>query len=126
MLLGFFDDVLPRQRVAANHREYGQRVVRVDKAALSISLAFINDPTRVPTENLESGMVKLTPDYVAGMMTGAGLAMFFLALGVQSDLLKQDILINSGIMFAGLALVLGGGAMKMRGQSRQAASMNDE
>ena len=71
-------------------------------------------------------MVKMTADYTAGMMTGAGLAMFFLALGVQSDLLKPDILINSGIMFAGLALGLGGGSMKMRLQQTQAASTNEE
>lgn len=70
-------------------------------------------------------MVKMTADYMAGMMTGAGLAMFFLALGVQSNLLKPDILINSGIMFAGLALGLGGGAMKMRSQQRQTGASKD-
>ena len=67
-------------------------------------------------------MVKMTIDYMSGMMTGCGLAMFFLALGVQSDLLKPDILINSGIMFAGLALGIGGGALKMRSQQQQAGS----
>ncbi len=71
-------------------------------------------------------MVKMTADYTAGMMTGAGLAMFFLALGVQSDLLKPDILINSGIMFGGLALVLGGGSMKMRLRQGQSVSTKDE
>ena len=71
-------------------------------------------------------MVKMTADYSAGMMAGAGMAMFFLALGVQSELLKPDILVNSGIMFAGLALGLGGGAMKMRLQQKQSASMNNE
>jgi hypothetical protein len=67
-------------------------------------------------------MVKMTGEYLAGMMTGGGLAMFFLALGVQSDVLKGDILVNSGIMFAGLALVLGGGGMKMRLQQAKALS----
>jgi hypothetical protein len=47
-------------------------------------------------------------------MAGAGLAMSFLALGVQSKLLKPDILVYSGIMFAELALGIGGGAMKVR------------
>jgi hypothetical protein len=61
-------------------------------------------------------MVKLTSEYGAGMMTGAGIALFFLALGVQSELLKPDILVNSGIMFAGLALALGGGGIMLRGK----------
>ena len=64
-------------------------------------------------------MIKMTPEYLAGIMAGAGLAMFFLALGVQSELLKPDILVNSGIMFAGLALTIGGGALKMRLQKLQ-------
>lgn len=67
-------------------------------------------------------MVKMTTDYIAGMMTGAGFAVFLLALGMQSELLKQNILVTSGIMFAGLALVLGGGGMKMRSQQPQVAS----
>lgn len=68
-------------------------------------------------------MIRNTGGYLAGMMTGAGLAMFFLALGVDSDLLKPDILQNSGIKFAGLALLLGGGAMKRRLQAAQPASV---
>lgn len=59
-------------------------------------------------------MVKLTSDYCAGMMTGCGIAMFLLALGVQSQFLKSDIMVNSGIMFAGLALLLGGGGIMLR------------
>lgn len=64
-------------------------------------------------------MVRMTADYCAGILTGAGLAIFFLALAVQSDLLKSDILVHSGIMFAGIALILGGGGMKLRSQNVQ-------
>ncbi len=71
-------------------------------------------------------MVKMTADYCAGMMTGGGLAMFFLALGVQSGILKPDILVNSGIMFAGIALLLGGGGMKLRSQNAASRSAGEK
>ena len=61
--------------------------------------------------------IKFTVEYIAGIFTGAGTAIFFLALAAQSDLLSPDFLTSSGALFAGLALIMGGGGMKWRAQS---------
>ena len=61
--------------------------------------------------------IRFTAEYIAGIFTGAGVAIFFLALAVRSNLLSSELLTGSGALFAGLALILGGGGMKWRAQS---------
>ncbi|MBT4863928.1 MAG: hypothetical protein HON53_02260 [Planctomycetaceae bacterium] len=61
--------------------------------------------------------VKLSVEYIAGIFTGAGAALFFLRLGAQSDMVSADFLTTSGCAFAGIALIIGGGVMKWRAQT---------
>ena len=60
--------------------------------------------------------IKFTPDYLAGIMTGAGLACFFTALAVRSGMISPSVVSTSGCVFTGLALILGGGGYKWRTQ----------
>ena len=72
--------------------------------------------SRRPQE-LNTMWIRFTAEYIAGISTGAGAAIFFIALAAQSDLLSSEFLTGSGALFAGLALILGGGGMKWRAQS---------
>jgi hypothetical protein len=67
-------------------------------------------------------MVRITRDYGAGILTGVGVALFFLALGVQSNILNSGILEHRGALFAGLAFILGGGGILLRRPSARAES----
>ena len=62
-------------------------------------------------------MIRFTGEYLAGMLAGSGLALFFLGLAVQSDVLAPTDLKAAGLLAAGIALVLGGGGWKLRLQS---------
>lgn len=62
--------------------------------------------------------IKFTAEYIAGCFAGAGLAIFFLGISAQSDLVSPEFLNKSGCLFAGLALLIGGGAMKLRLQGK--------
>lgn len=61
--------------------------------------------------------IKFTTDYIAGGIAGAGLAVVFLGLAANSDMLSADFLTKSGTSFAGLAMLLAGGGMKLRSQN---------
>lgn len=61
--------------------------------------------------------IKFSKDYVAGILTGAGTAIFFLALAARSGVLSSGFLVENGALFCGLAFVLGGGGMKWRAQA---------
>ncbi len=67
-------------------------------------------------------MVRMTRNYAAGILTGVGVALFFLALGVQSSVLHSGILEHRGALFAGLAFILGGGGIMLRRPSARAES----
>ena len=63
-------------------------------------------------------MVRFTGEYLAGIMAGLGLGLFFMGLAVQSDVLIPSNLKSFGFAGAGIALVIGGGAWKLRLQSK--------
>lgn len=60
--------------------------------------------------------IKFTQDYIAGIIVGAGLAVFLLSLAADSDMLTAESLGKSGAKFAGLAMLIAGGGMKWRSQ----------
>lgn len=60
--------------------------------------------------------IRFTLEYVAGIVAGAGLLLFLLALSADSGLLAADGLKGAGTKFAGLAMILAGGGMKWRVQ----------
>lgn len=62
--------------------------------------------------------LKLNTDYVAGIVGGAGLLLFLMALSADAGLLSFDGLKGAGTKFAGIAMILAGGGMKWRAQSR--------
>lgn len=62
--------------------------------------------------------LKISDDYVAGIVSGFGLLLFFLALSADSELLNADRLKSPGTRFAALAMILAGGGMKWRAQGR--------
>jgi hypothetical protein len=62
--------------------------------------------------------IKFTAEYIAGIVAGAGLLLFMLALAADSGLLSADGLRGAGTKFAALAMVLAGGGMKWWAQSR--------
>lgn len=64
-------------------------------------------------------MIRFTGEYLAGIMAGVGLALFFLGLAIQSDLLTPSNLKSLGFAGTGIALVIGGGAWKLRLQSKK-------
>jgi len=63
--------------------------------------------------------IRFTPDYVAGIVVGAGLLLFLLALSADLEWISADGLQGAGPRFAALAMVLAGGGLKWRAQSRQ-------
>ena len=66
--------------------------------------------------------IKFTADYIAGAIAGAGLIVVLLSLTADSDLLKPDFLTRPGTIYAGLAMLLAGGGMKLRAQQAAASS----
>lgn len=60
--------------------------------------------------------IKLTTEYVAGLVSGAGLLLLMLALATDAGLLSADGLKAPGTKFAALAVLLAGSGMKWRGQ----------
>jgi hypothetical protein len=62
--------------------------------------------------------IKFNTDYVAGIVGGAGLILFLLALSADSGMIAADGLKGAGTKFAGLAMILAGSGMKWRAQSR--------
>lgn len=62
--------------------------------------------------------IKFNTEYVAGIIGGAGLLLFLLALTADSGMISADGLKGAGTKFAGLTMVLAGGGMKMRAQGR--------
>ena len=60
--------------------------------------------------------LKLNAEYVAGIVAGAGLLLFLLALSVDSGMLNAEGLKGAGTKFAALAMILAGGGMKWRAQ----------
>lgn len=63
--------------------------------------------------------IKFTAEYLAGFMAGVGLGLFFILLAVQSDLLTLSNLKSDVFGLAGIALLMGGGAWKMRLQAKK-------
>lgn len=61
---------------------------------------------------------KFNTDFVAGIVGGAGLLLFLLALLADAGVLSADGLKGAGVKFAGLALILAGSGMKWRTPSR--------
>ena len=62
--------------------------------------------------------IKFNSDYIAGIVCGAGLLLFLIALLADTLLLSADGLRGAGTKFAGLALILAGGGFKWRAQRR--------
>ena len=62
--------------------------------------------------------IKFTVDYLAGMITGAGLLLFLLAISADAEMLSADSLKGLGVKFAAIAMILAGGGVKWRSQSR--------
>lgn len=62
--------------------------------------------------------IKFNTDYVAGIVGGAGVLLFLLALSADSGMIAADGLRGAGTKFAGLAMILAGGGMKWRAQAR--------
>lgn len=62
--------------------------------------------------------IKFNTDYVAGIVGGAGLLLFLLALSADSGVISAEGLKGAGFKFAALAMVLAGGGMKWRSQGR--------
>jgi len=61
---------------------------------------------------------KFTLDFIAGIVAGAGLLLFLLALSADSGMISADGLKGAATKFAGLAMILAGSGMKWRAQSR--------
>lgn len=62
--------------------------------------------------------IKFNTDYVAGIVGGAGLLLFLLALSADVGMISAEGLKGAGTKFAGLAMILAGGGMKWRAQGR--------
>ena len=62
--------------------------------------------------------LKFNTEYVAGIVGGAGLLLFLLALSADSGMISANGLTGAGTKFAGLAMILAGGGMKWRAQGR--------
>ncbi len=61
---------------------------------------------------------RVNTDFVAGIIGGAGLLLFLLALAADAGMISADGLKSAGTKFAGLAMILSGGGMKWRNQAR--------
>ena len=55
-------------------------------------------------------------EYIAGIISGAGLLLFLLALAADSGMISAEGLKGAGTKFAALAMILGGGGMNWRAQ----------
>ena len=62
--------------------------------------------------------IKFNTDYVSGIVGGAGLLLFLLALSADSGMISADGLRGAGTKFAAIAMLLTGGGMKWRSQAR--------
>jgi hypothetical protein len=62
--------------------------------------------------------LKLNAEYIAGIVTGAGLLLVLIALSADAGMLKADGLQGAGIKFAAIAMILAGGGTKWRVQRR--------
>jgi len=61
---------------------------------------------------------KFTLDFIAGIVAGAGLLLFLLALSADSGMISADGLKGAATKFVGLAMILAGSGMKWWAQSR--------
>ena len=64
-------------------------------------------------------MIQFTGEYLSGIMVGVGLGLFFLVLAIQTDLVTPSNIKTIGFAGAGIALVVGGGAWKLRMQGKK-------
>ncbi len=62
--------------------------------------------------------IKFNIEYVAGIVGGAGLLLFLLALSADAGMISADGLKGAGTKFAGLTMILAGSGMKWRAQRR--------
>ncbi len=62
--------------------------------------------------------LKFNTEYVAGIVGGAGLILFLLALAADSGMISADGLKGAGTKFAGLTMILAGGGIKWQAQGR--------
>lgn len=62
--------------------------------------------------------IKFNTEYFAGIVGGAGLLFFFLALSADAGMISADGLKGAGAKFAGLSMILAGAGMKYRAQGR--------
>ena len=62
--------------------------------------------------------IKFNTDYVAGIVAGAGLLLVVQSVSADAGMISADGLKSAGTKFAGLAMILAGGGMKLRAQSR--------
>lgn len=60
--------------------------------------------------------IKLHAEYVAGLISGAGLLLFLLALSADAGMIEAAGLKGAGVKFAAIAMLLAGGGMKWRAQ----------
>ena len=56
--------------------------------------------------------IRLTKDYVAGIVVGAGLLLLLLAVSAETGILAVDVLKGVGAKFGAFAMILAGGGMK--------------
>ena len=75
-------------------------------------------PERSSTKRNEPVWIKFNTDYVAGIVAGAGLLLLLLSFSADAGMISADGLRSAGMKFAGLAMILAGGGMKLRAQSR--------
>jgi len=76
------------------------------------------DPYRSTKKKNATMWLKFNTEYVAGIVGGAGLLLFLLALSADSGMISANGLTGAGTKFAGLAMILAGGGMKWRAQGR--------
>ena len=66
--------------------------------------------------------IKFSIDYIAGMLTGVGVAVVLLSLVTQAGLWKVNLLAYTAAFLAGLVFTLAGGGLKWWAQSREGTS----
>lgn len=62
--------------------------------------------------------MKSSTEYAAGIVGGAGLLLFLVALAADAGMIKADAFKVAGTKFAGLAMILAGAGMKWRAKAR--------
>jgi hypothetical protein len=60
--------------------------------------------------------IRFTLAYFAGMITGAGLLLFFMALAIDAGMLNFENLRGVAVKFGAIAMILAGGGMQWRSQ----------